>query len=142
MSMTGLDVFDRTVHKTNSWLNELMEILGWSDRHKAYLALRVTLHALRDRLHDARRRSGAAGAAARPHSRGRADRVARDLRAVEEEVEEVICAVTPEPFYAVGLWYEDFSQTTDEEVRELLARAEREYEGRRSHATHGRSHTD
>ena len=32
----------------------------------------------------------------------------------------IICAVTPEPFYAVGLWYADFSQTTDEEVRELL----------------------
>jgi predicted phosphoribosyltransferase len=39
------------------------------------------------------------------------------------EVDEVICAVTPEPFHAVGLWYEDFSQTTDEEVRELLARS-------------------
>src|SRR5918999_115065 len=38
-------------------------------------------------------------------------------------VDEIICAVTPEPFQAVGLWYEDFSQTTDEEVRELLARA-------------------
>ena len=50
MSITGLDVFDRTVHKTNNWLNELMEVLGWHDRHKAYLALRVTLHALRDRL--------------------------------------------------------------------------------------------
>jgi uncharacterized protein (DUF2267 family) len=50
MSMTGLDVFDRTIHKTNNWLNELMEVLGWHDRHKAYLALRVTLHALRDRL--------------------------------------------------------------------------------------------
>jgi uncharacterized protein (DUF2267 family) len=50
MSMTGLDVFDRTVHKTNSWLNELMEILDWHDRHRAYLALRATLHALRDRL--------------------------------------------------------------------------------------------
>jgi predicted phosphoribosyltransferase len=37
------------------------------------------------------------------------------------EVDEVICAITPEPFHAVGLWYEDFSQTTDEEVRELLA---------------------
>jgi putative phosphoribosyl transferase len=37
------------------------------------------------------------------------------------EVDGVVCAVTPEPFYAVGLWYEDFSQTTDEEVRELLA---------------------
>jgi putative phosphoribosyl transferase len=36
------------------------------------------------------------------------------------EVDDIICAATPEPFYAVGLWYEDFSQTTDEEVRELL----------------------
>ena len=40
-----------------------------------------------------------------------------------DEVDEVVCAVTPEPFYAVGLWYEDFSQTGDDEVRDLLARA-------------------
>ena len=40
-----------------------------------------------------------------------------------KEVDEIICAETPEPFQAVGLWYEDFSQTTDEEVRDLLARA-------------------
>jgi predicted phosphoribosyltransferase len=39
------------------------------------------------------------------------------------EVDDVICATTPDPFYAVGLWYEDFSQTTDEEVRELLAQS-------------------
>jgi putative phosphoribosyl transferase len=39
---------------------------------------------------------------------------------LKAEVDEVVCAVTPEPFYAVGLWYRDFSQTTDEEVRELL----------------------
>jgi predicted phosphoribosyltransferase len=39
------------------------------------------------------------------------------------EVDEVVCTTTPEPFYAVGLWYEDFSQTTDEEVRELLAQS-------------------
>jgi predicted phosphoribosyltransferase len=38
-------------------------------------------------------------------------------------VDEIVCAVTPEPFHAVGLWYEDFSQTTDEEVRTLLARS-------------------
>jgi predicted phosphoribosyltransferase len=46
-------------------------------------------------------------------------------------VDEIVCAVTPEPFQAVGLWYEDFSQTSDEEVRELLARAaeERKDEG-------------
>jgi outer membrane usher protein FimD/PapC len=40
-----------------------------------------------------------------------------------DQVDDIICAVTPEPFYAVGLWYQDFSQTSDEEVRELLARA-------------------
>jgi predicted phosphoribosyltransferase len=43
--------------------------------------------------------------------------------AFRAEVDEVVCAVTPDPFYAVGLWYEDFSQTSDEEVRELLAQA-------------------
>jgi predicted phosphoribosyltransferase len=37
-----------------------------------------------------------------------------------DEVDEVICLRTPEPFHAVGLWYDDFSQTTDDEVRELL----------------------
>jgi predicted phosphoribosyltransferase len=42
-----------------------------------------------------------------------------------EEADDVICAVTPEPFDAVGLWYQDFSQTTDDEVKELLARANR-----------------
>jgi predicted phosphoribosyltransferase len=43
---------------------------------------------------------------------------------LKAEVDEVICAITPEPFYAVGLWYEDFSQTTDEEVRDLLLHSE------------------
>ena len=38
----------------------------------------------------------------------------------ENEVDQVVCAVTPEPFYGVGMWYEDFSQTSDEEVRDLL----------------------
>src|SRR5258708_30321851 len=42
-------------------------------------------------------------------------------------VDEIICANTPEPFYGVGLWYEDFSQTTDEEVRELLEKARNDY---------------
>lgn len=44
----------------------------------------------------------------------------------EDEADEVICAVSPERFYAVGSWYEDFTQTTDEEVRELLERSARE----------------
>jgi putative phosphoribosyl transferase len=42
---------------------------------------------------------------------------------LRDEVDEVICARTPEPFYAVGAWYEDFSQTTDAEVRDYLERA-------------------
>jgi putative phosphoribosyl transferase len=42
-------------------------------------------------------------------------------------VDEVICAVTPRELYAVGLWYEDFSQTSDDEVVELLERARREW---------------
>lgn len=50
MSETGLEAFDTTIHKTNSWLNDLMQALYWLDRHRAYLALRATLHALRDRL--------------------------------------------------------------------------------------------
>ena len=40
-----------------------------------------------------------------------------------DDVDEIVCGLTPKPFQAVGLWYEDFSQTSDEEVRELLARA-------------------
>jgi uncharacterized protein (DUF2267 family) len=50
MSATGLEVFDRTIHKTNIWLKDLMEILGCTDRQEAYAALRATLHSLRDRL--------------------------------------------------------------------------------------------
>jgi predicted phosphoribosyltransferase len=38
------------------------------------------------------------------------------------EVDEIVCARTPEPFYAVGLWYDDFSPTSDEEIQDLLER--------------------
>ena len=41
-------------------------------------------------------------------------------RALAGIADEVVCARTPEPFSAVGLWYRDFSQTTDDEVRALL----------------------
>jgi predicted phosphoribosyltransferase len=44
----------------------------------------------------------------------------------QAEADEVVCARAPEPFYAVGIWYEDFSQTTDEEVFALLAHAPRQ----------------
>jgi uncharacterized protein (DUF2267 family) len=50
MSATGLEVFDNTLQKTNGWLREIMDELATEDRHLAYSALRVTLHALRDRL--------------------------------------------------------------------------------------------
>ena len=47
----------------------------------------------------------------------------RTCEEFEPEVDQVICAATPEPFWAVGQWYTDFSQTGDEEVRDLLRRA-------------------
>jgi predicted phosphoribosyltransferase len=39
------------------------------------------------------------------------------------EADECVCSITPDPFYAVGVWYDDFSQTTDLEVRDLLKRS-------------------
>jgi predicted phosphoribosyltransferase len=73
---------------------------------------------------------------------------------LKTEADDVVCAVTPEPFYAVGLWYEDFTQTTDEEVRDLLARSVQpgraagdinaggdRYRGRGNHASHDRGDT-
>jgi putative phosphoribosyl transferase len=43
--------------------------------------------------------------------------------ALRDIADEIVCAMTPEPFRAVGYWYHDFSQTSDEEVQELLDRA-------------------
>jgi len=43
--------------------------------------------------------------------------------AFRDIADDIVCAETPEPFRAVGLWYDDFSQTTDEEVHELLIQA-------------------
>jgi putative phosphoribosyl transferase len=51
-----------------------------------------------------------------------AEDICKEFRGV---VDEVICAYTPEPFFAVSIWYEDFAQTSDEKVRELLVRAAR-----------------
>jgi uncharacterized protein (DUF2267 family) len=49
MSSTGLEVFDETLHKTNTWLKEIAEPLTL-DRHGAYQVLRAVLHCLRHRL--------------------------------------------------------------------------------------------
>jgi predicted phosphoribosyltransferase len=46
-------------------------------------------------------------------------------RELETDADEVVCALTPEPFTAVGEWYRDFRQTTDDEVRAHLAAAEK-----------------
>jgi putative phosphoribosyl transferase len=47
------------------------------------------------------------------------------VAALAPMVDEVVTVMTPEPFYGVGAWYEDFGQTTDAEVRRLLARGRR-----------------
>ncbi len=44
---------------------------------------------------------------------------------LDAEVDQLVCLMTPADFRAIGVWYEDFQQTTDAEVRELLAQAER-----------------
>ena len=49
MSSTGIAAFDKTIRKTNIWLNELQAIMGWDSRGHAY-QLRAVLHAIRDRL--------------------------------------------------------------------------------------------
>ncbi len=46
------------------------------------------------------------------------------IEELRSEADEVICLMTPEPFYAVGSHYEDFTQTSDEEVIELLNKAQ------------------
>ena len=58
-----------------------------------------------------------------PHRRRRAGRGAAAPATGCRSGPRCVCAVTPEPFHAVGLWYEDFSQTTDDEVRDLLERS-------------------
>jgi putative phosphoribosyl transferase len=51
-----------------------------------------------------------------------ASRSARDM--LDKVVDRVVCVATPEPFYGVGVWYDDFEQTTDEEVLSLLDHGE------------------
>ena len=54
--------------------------------------------------------------------------------AIEAEADEVVCAETPREFYGVSQWYREFGQTSDEEVRELLARAAERQAHTRDHA--------
>jgi putative phosphoribosyl transferase len=52
---------------------------------------------------------------------------AETVEKLRAEADEVVCAAMPHPFHAVGLWYRDFPQATDEEVHQLLAQARREH---------------
>ena len=45
------------------------------------------------------------------------------IQTLREEADEVVCLATPEPFWAIGSWYREFPQTSDEEVKDLLERA-------------------
>jgi putative phosphoribosyl transferase len=47
-------------------------------------------------------------------------------RELRDHVDEIICLMTPEPFEAIGLWYDDFTPTSDDEVRELIAAAQQQ----------------
>jgi len=51
---------------------------------------------------------------------------AQTVREFSGEVDELVCCYTPEPFFSVGFWYEDFSQASDHEIRELLDHAARD----------------
>jgi putative phosphoribosyl transferase len=56
-------------------------------------------------------------------------------RRLSSVADEVICLRMPEPFYAVGMWYENFTQTTDEEVIQLLDQAWQDQPGPSGHIT-------
>jgi erythromycin esterase-like protein/predicted phosphoribosyltransferase len=61
---------------------------------------------------------------------------------IKRKADEVYCAITPEPFQAVGRWYQDFSQTTDGEVRELLADLQEPIEKTGAECAHDRTIID
>jgi predicted phosphoribosyltransferase len=52
---------------------------------------------------------------------------AATVEEMSREVDDLVCVLTPEPFYAVGSWYEDFTQTTDDKVHALLEQAAQEH---------------
>jgi putative phosphoribosyl transferase len=53
---------------------------------------------------------------------------------MDEHVDEMVCARTPDPFMAVGIWYRHFPQLTDEEVQDLLQNAAEDYGSFHAHA--------
>jgi putative phosphoribosyl transferase len=57
---------------------------------------------------------------------------------LRNEADEVVCAMTPEPFYSIGVWYSDFMPVPDEEIRRLLNRAADERRVREEHEKNDR----
>jgi len=56
MTALGLPIFDKAIQDANGWVNDVMYELDWTDKHRAFKLLRVTLHTLRDRLHSTKTR--------------------------------------------------------------------------------------
>lgn len=112
------------------------ELLEIERRRSAYLGERQPIP-VRDRtvllIDDGVATGGTVRAALQGLQKARASRIVLGLpvgppdvvASLAEAADEVVCLVTPEPFWAVGVWYGDFTQTTDAEVVELLARAAR-----------------
>ncbi len=50
MTVDTVSVFEHTIELTHTWLHDVMERLGWHEKHRAYMALRAVLHAVRDRV--------------------------------------------------------------------------------------------
>lgn len=57
------------------------------------------------------------------------------IEKLRPQVDDLVCVAVPEPFYGVGQWYEDFRQTSDDEVRDLLQQAHHQRQNRTSHAS-------
>lgn len=49
---------------------------------------------------------------------------AETCRMLAHEADHVVCLATPDPFHAVGMWYDDFNQTTDDEVKDILRQSQ------------------
>jgi putative phosphoribosyl transferase len=60
---------------------------------------------------------------------------AETVEMLRPDVDEIVCAIAPVDFLAVGYWYQTFAQTSDDEVVELIERARREYDGAEQPAT-------
>jgi putative phosphoribosyl transferase len=125
--VTGLDIPPHVIDKVARWEQQELERREYVYRHgRAALPLEGRTAILVD---DGLATGASMRAAVRAVRNWRPGRVvvavpvasADTCAALRREADDVVCVFTPEPFHAVGLWYEDFTPTTDEEVIALLA---------------------